>query len=332
MLSHLSKEKQNEVEHYWKLMAPPLIDETFFSSDSQNFWLNKFSPIDWRHLVRFYLNYGSRDQLKIFVSAITSVQRVKQHFIYGMYEGEQHSIWNHVFLNSEQSETNEILKQVTESMDIFGRDAAQKLLLHEIDGAPLILKAITFGEDINDRLEILPKAIQIEIQQYIEVNATQIFEKALLNPSSYMSLSYNYRARLNALIFYVKHCSENQLELFVNNITSLRFQAFGKMRSVWGGIFFSSFSCYDQDVHNVKEFMKCVSEKLGSNAVKELVLHEDGEGRTVLTCLALLGEDKMMETMLSYLDIKDRKNLQRQTNEYLEEHFKNSPAKKRQIY
>jgi hypothetical protein len=54
------------------------------------------------------------------------------------------------------------------------------------------------------------------------------------------------------------------------------------------------------------KFMKCLSEKLGSNAVKELVLHNDGE-RPVIFYPVMREKEKLQEKMLKYLTVKDRK-------------------------
>jgi hypothetical protein len=62
--------------------------------------------------------------------------------------------------------------------------------------------------------------------------------------------------------------------------------------------------------------MKCVSEKLGSNAVKELLLHKDDE--TPVICYpALRREKKMLRTLINYLAIKDRKKVQQQIDKFL---------------
>jgi hypothetical protein len=68
------------------------------------------------------------------------------------------------------------------------------------------------------------------------------------------------------------------------------------------------------------KFMQLVLEKLGSNAVKELVLHSDGEMQVILYP-ALRGEEKMLETMLKYLAAKDRKKI----DKFLNKPFEISP-------
>jgi hypothetical protein len=69
------------------------------------------------------------------------------------------------------------------------------------------------------------------------------------------------------------------------------------------------------------KFMKRFSEKLGTNAVKELVLHKDDK-RPVIFDRALNGEEKLLETMLKYLSAEDRKEVQHQVDKFLEERFK----------
>jgi hypothetical protein len=93
-------------------------------------------------------------------------------------------------------------------------------------------------------------------------------------------------------------------------------------RSIWAELLTNE--CEDHktdDIAKMDKFMKCLSEKLGPNTVKELVLHSDGEMR-VIFYPALRGEEKMLETMLKYLSAKDRKKVQRQVDEFLEERFK----------
>jgi hypothetical protein len=88
------------------------------------------------------------------------------------------------------------------------------------------------------------------------------------------------------------------------------------------------------------KFMKCVSEKLGSNAVKELVLHKYGEKpnptlqEKILKYLTTRGkyeekpvifyptmrlDEKLQEKMLKYLSVEDRKQVQRQVDQFFEE-------------
>jgi hypothetical protein len=99
----------------------------------------------------------------------------------------------------------------------------------------------------------------------------------------------------------------------------------GNTRSIWAELLTQE--CEDHktdDIAKMDKFMKIVSEKLGSNFVKELVMHKDGE-KPVIFYPVLRGEEKLLETMLNYLSTKDRKKIQRQVDEYLDKTFKIPP-------
>jgi hypothetical protein len=208
-------------------------------------------------------------------------------------------------------------------MEILGRDAVQKLLLHEIDNVPFIIKAVSWGEDVDARLEILPKEIKEEIQQLIKQKAPEFIENALRNLKAFFkTFNAQHYKKLNSFTFFLNYLSDKtQLEKFVQNITSTADDG-ENTRSIWAELLTNE--CEDHktdDIGKMDKFMKCLSEKLGSNAVKELVLHSDGEMR-IIFYPALRGEEKMLETMLKYLSTKDRKKVQRQVDEFLDETFK----------
>jgi hypothetical protein len=131
---------------------------------------------------------------------------------------------------------------------------------------------------------------------------------------------------LNTLISFLNYSNDIQLQQFVQNITlfNLIIPINGPLQqekkcSIWTELL--THACHDRntaDIAKMDKFMKCLSEKLGSNAVKELVLHNDGE-RPVIFYPVMRGEEKLMETMLKYLTVKDRKKVQRQVDQFLEE-------------
>jgi hypothetical protein len=205
---------------------------------------------------------------------------------------------------------------VSEKTDILGSDALKTILLHKIDGIPLLLKAVLWGEDIDARLEILPKEIREDIQQIMEINAPRLINEAFLNPQTHFKIfdSFNCYNRLNTLIFFLSYSNDTQLQQFVQNITSfdliipivMHIQD-EKKCSIWTELL--THACHDRntaDIAKMDKFMKCLSEKLGSNAVKELVLHNDGE-RPVIFYPVMREKEKLQEKMLKYLTVKDRK-------------------------
>ena len=266
------------------------------------------------NILRFYLEYGSEVHLKDFVNVVTSLHKTINK------EGrlETHSVWSSIFQHCrKEKKTNEILKLVSEKSDILGGDAVKRILLHKIDNVPLLFKAVEWGEDIEARLEILPDEIKQEIQQFLKQNAPAFIDQAFQNPQGFIKIfddywQYYYK-RLNTLIFCLNYSNENQLEKFVHNITIPPFKKFIPMElppelvevqkeqtfSIWGELF--THRCdeksEEENFKKMDEFMKCISEKFGPNAVKDLVLHNDGEMQ-VIFYPAFRREKQLLETML----------------------------------
>jgi hypothetical protein len=71
---------------------------------------------------------------------------------------------------------------------------------------------------------------------------------------------------------------------------------------------------YGQRPENVDKFLLCVSNKLGKNKVKELVLHSCyhyGACQSVISSAASYGEKDLVEVMLAHLTEEDRQEIQR---------------------
>jgi hypothetical protein len=350
MLTYLSKESQEEVKQQWKDNAPSM--GTFFSS-TKELNVRPSSRIKvaryWTNILRFYLHYGSEVHLKEFVNIVTSLRDIDE---------ERRSVWSYIFEHNEER-TKEILKFVPEKTDILSSDALKTMLLHKIDEIPLLFKAVLWGQDIDTWLEILPKEIREEIQLFMIMNAPELIDQAFHNPQIHFKRFYhwqNHFNRLNTLIFFVRYSHDNQLQQFVQNITfdlinPVKITSFTdfadrlnqmKTCSIWAEPFYTH-ACPHRntaDIAKMDKFMKCVSEKLGSNAVKELVLHKYGEKpnptlqEKILKYLTTRGkyeekpvifyptmrlDEKLQEKMLKYLSVEDRKQVQRQVDQFFEE-------------
>ena len=55
----------------------------------------------------------------------------------------------------------------------------------------------------------------------------------------------------------------------------------------------------------VDKFLKCVSEKMGQTAVKNLVIHHDGQC-VVIRRIAVRGQKKVLDAMLTHLNDHDQ--------------------------
>jgi hypothetical protein len=201
------------------------------------------------------------------------------------------------------------------------------ILLHKIDELPLLIKDVFWGHDIDARLKMLPKEISEEIQQFMKINTPGFIDQAFKNPQTHFKRfdSQHYYKRLNTLISFLNYSSDIQLQQFVQNITSFNLIIpiiapiqQEKTCSIWAELFTHECKDYQTDtIERMDKFMKIVLEKLGSNAVKELVLHNDG-ARPVIFYPAIRREESLLKTMLKYLTVKDRKKVQRQIDALLE--------------
>jgi hypothetical protein len=262
----------------------------------------------------FYLDHGSESQLKNFIQTITSLHAIA---------GEQRSMWSYVF-EKDRASMN-IIKYVSKKMEIFGSDAAQTLLFHVIDQDPRYLNAIWWKKDVDELLAQLPEVVHQGIRQCIQEHAFGLIEELFKNPSWLIpsdQLSYSV---LNTLTFMVNYSNENQLQQFIELIKVSRGRDTVDNHSIWYGLFRPEIE--DDYIRMMGKFLKSVFEKFGSKAVKKLLLHVDdvveGENGYVpyICSYALCGEEKVVETMLSYLDVKHREKVQRKVNKFLEKKF-----------
>jgi RNAse (barnase) inhibitor barstar len=337
MLTYLSDQSQEEVKQQWKNNAPPM--DIFFASNIIDSFKQKYRLFSdtcyFINILRHYLNYGSEFHLKEFVNIVTSVRNIGE---------ERKSVWSNVFRWCYKEEKiQEILKLVSEKVDILGRDAVKTMLLHQIDEMPSLFKAVLWGWDIDAQLEILPYEIKEEIQQFMKINAPELIDRVFEDPTTHFNPLFllNYRSALNTLTYLLDYSEYNQLQQFVHLITTVHF-VFPSIKftpinvdgsgesmpqsetffSIWAELFTND--CKDHrtdDIAKMDKFMKRFSEQLGTNAVKELVLHKDDK-RPVIFDRALNGEEKLLETMLKYLSAEDRKEVQHQVDKFLEERFK----------
>jgi hypothetical protein len=319
ILNCLTQESQEEVKQKWKNNAPVM--ETFFPLTSQTLSNETFHPRYCRSILHFYLEYGSEDHLKEFAKVVTVLHNIGE---------EQHSLWSYVFENVTLRKTREILKLVSEKIEFLGRDAVKCLLLHEIDNVPFIIKAVSWGEDVDLWLAILPEDLREEIQQFIQQKAPDFIEKAFQMAYFKTFRWGHYNKRLNTFTFFLNYSNEHQLQSFVQKITSKRVDGRQEEheKSMWAEIFTHQWKSNDyygitktEDLAKMNKFMTIVSEKLGPNAVKELLLHQDGE-LLVVFYPALRDEEKMLEMLLNYLPTKDRKKVQRKVDKFLDETYK----------
>jgi hypothetical protein len=309
--NNLSKKGKEKVRHHFRTKVPLMIEELFFNPDSEHYW-KICIPYSWISMTQLYLDYANEDQLKKFVNFITLCVK-------NVYDNQQ-SIWSYIFLDS-VAESNEILKRVYEKPSTFGQNAVKTLLHHELNNFPVILHA-ALKSDFNDRIVGLPNQIQDEIQTYVTKHTPQLIEECFRNPITQPGISWQH-FNLHKFICIFNYCNSNQLEEFIAKFTCLR----DETSSIWGKIFADSYVT-ENSIQTMHKFLKCVSEKLGQNEVMRLVLHDDGDG-AIICSKALQDQESLIEAMLSYLDTKNKKKVQRKIDGYLAEKLKDTGATER---
>jgi hypothetical protein len=330
MLTCLSEEKQEEVKQKWN--ATPM--RTFFSLTDLQLKSNELCTARyWTNILMFYLEYGSNENLTEFVEIVTDLLKEKKgrcsvlSFILEKYPGKV--------------TIREILKLVSEKEEqcIFGQNAAIRMMIHEIDEIPFIIKAMLLGQNIDEWLGILPLTIREEIQEFLKLYAPKFIDYAFGEPQT-----IQFKNTIQTLISFLNYSNEKQLEKFVHNITQFIPNNTKKQKknndsdsddsdskdsddsdskdfddsdysdsedsddsdshstsSTWLQVFrtHKKDSCFES---RMKKFMEIVSEKLGSNAVKELILHIHKETSVIFNFLEK--EEKMLlEAMLSAEDL-----------------------------
>ncbi|XP_059351750.1 uncharacterized protein LOC132088082 [Daphnia carinata] len=308
MLNCLSKKNQEEIKKEWKKNAPPVTHDTFINYDSREYFESWRIALHYSDILLFYLVYGSEKQLGECVDILTSVRLMGR---------QQRSLWSYIFEYSEEKPTKEILKSVSQ---IFGWGAAKTLLAHEMDGLPLLLKALSWGRDIDEWLDVLPEEIRKDIQQVIEQKTTEFIDDVFLHPGTYFNELGDPRYKpLTLLKFLIDYSNGRQREQFVQSITRV-FKPYPpspfRLRggcSIWTWVFLRERKkriCID--IAELDTFLKCVSEKLGTKAVKGLVFHEFLNQPLILYLTS--AEGKMVDVMLAHLDAFDRTRIQCQIN------------------
>ncbi|XP_057373136.1 uncharacterized protein LOC130694018 [Daphnia carinata] len=210
MLKRLPEKSQEEIKMEWKENGPPMTHDTFINHDSVTEFSSSAIALHYSDILRFYLDYGSEMQLSRCVDILTSVRWIGR---------QQRSVWSYIVEHCEVTTTNEILKSVSK---VFGWEAVEKLLLHEMDGSPVLLKAASWGHDIDGLLDILPQEIRKDVQQVIQEKAADFIEEVLLHPRTYFNELEDRRYKARTLFnFLIDYSKGKQREQFVQNIVTI---------------------------------------------------------------------------------------------------------------
>ena len=160
-----------------------------------------------------------------------------------------------------------------------------------------------------------------QIRSFFEKKGLELIQEKILSQKNKIAFDmYGYTRGLvegedrqhlilNFLMFYLKHAINDQLETFVQDITAIR-----ELRkiSIFSKIISGKTIGYSQEkIEKIKEFMKLLSDKLGEDAVEQVVLHKADDGKFVFASECFWYEEEVT-AMYAHLPKKKRDNIRHQ--------------------
>ncbi len=218
---------------------------------------------------------------------------------------------NHNRAENVPEKVDKILKCVSEKL---GQSAVEKLVVEHEDGQ-VITEVLTRNGDeklVNALSRHLSEERREEMERKLVLDApTTIKQLTITNPQ----YCWTYWMAILHLQYVIRYADSVVLQQLIEIITQpyKSHPARDETTSIWSSYLF--FSDYSLDrTENVDKFLLCVSDKLGKNKVKELVLHSwyhYGALQSVITSAASYGEKDLVEVMLAHLAKEDRQEIKR---------------------
>lgn len=321
------QELLDEVTQIAKEHAQKMIQDMFFSSTPNPEFIDLLQdpfacyPIPspacrLLKLFNFWLDYGNIDQLEQFVPVLTADRNwEKKRMLSSMW-----ALWWCQMCEFYTKEMAELLKRFSsEKAAICGRDAVKKLLLHEIENIPFVVKLVLKGIDVRAEILVyLSIEHQQEMENYFRQNVPKLIEESFIHPETYFKDTNNY-GRLNILRFFLDYADENQLRDFIKNITSIKCLIRPMDNTIWNSVtkdlrdpifeatFFEIHRFHNFYKKDMGQFVESVKEKLGQDAVMKLAMPDDGK-RIIIDELVKKNTD-VAKTMIACLDSEKRREV-----------------------
>ena len=151
-------------------------------------------------------------------------------------------------------------------------------------------------------LTYLPTKEKYEMgQSWWMENARQLIQERFLSSTSnefwkkFHNITWN-----EALHFYLDHADDNQLEEFITAVTSSR-TIEREQASIWG------YYVNNSNLSRLKQVLEHGSERLLSG-VKELLLHDDGNGAVIVRAVQSEERDKVA-ILIRFLSEEDKQGV-----------------------
>jgi hypothetical protein len=251
--------------------------------------------------------------LREFVDLITNIASI---------ESKEINIWiDYLVERGNATSVDKFLKCV---LDKLGQSAVEKLVKNE--AVTQVLKIKDGEKVVNALLRHLSKEKQEEIELEVIKNAPATL-KTLIDTKKWFDEAELFWWNILHLQYVTKYADRDVLQKLIDIVTQLYMGkncygpyskniydkgGFKNGVSVWRNHLLNNH--HDLRPENVDKFLLCVSDKLGKNKVKELVLHThtlSGVRRSVIYSANFFGDKGLVKAMLAHLTKEDRQEIQR---------------------
>nr|CAH0106811.1 unnamed protein product [Daphnia galeata] len=274
---YLSRTDRIKIKKFVRKNGPEIINEIFFYSRFSDF--SQQALRYWVNILSFYDDRTRKPQFEKLVQTLLLLRTE-----YGQL-GVQYSFWSRYldsYDNTKVEMVDKFLKLVSEKLS---KRAVRKVVLHK-DGLGIVL----LGAELQENKKLVNVMLSHLSDQDRDCVYLLVIENSPFNSRGWPLL------RLGTLLLL--RTEYGQLEV--------QYSFWSKYLDTKNDEEFED----DNKVEMVDQFLKLVSEKLGKEIVKEVVLHEDSKGKVIFG--AELQENKqLVNVMLSHLSDQDRDHVER---------------------
>ena len=280
----LSKDRSEKAafrEYYKKQIDPDIIRGMLKSMGND--------LVDW---IENFFNLEVRNQFLMtrrhfLLDAFNNEQR--QHFIDNIITFSNKISWRVSWLSLELESPLKLFKWIA---DVLGENVLKYILLRNDNSCLTIVHFLFSNRGVNIAYNALTcftdESLKRHVRDVLEKEGPRVIKEKLFsqqqNEGNFIYGKWGFQL-LELLLFYLKNSTIEQLETFVQDITAIIRKTNTEQLSIYGYAFYElcdTPGILRTDNTTAGEFMKLLSDKLGNDAVEQVVLHKDDEGNAII--------------------------------------------------
>ena len=269
-------------------------------------WIRKFIDRDVKNsfcllLRHFFPGNLKEEHRELFVKAMSipmpsEMKGKKLSYLTKFLSGDE--------LARQMDDFDNNLKFLKWIIDVLGeKEFKDRLLLKDENGVAVIQTALLKG-----KIDFAYKALahftdepmKQQVRDALEKEGPRVIKERILSADRrnildvYPNLTKDTHL-LNLLLFYLKHATTPQLKTFVQDIAAIRNLKKEQQMSIFG----PTQPSYDS-FNRIGKFMKLLSDKLGDDAVEQMILHMSNDGK-VFFARNYLWDEKQVDAIYAHL-------------------------------